>query len=327
MKNNFQNFQFLRLFIVTITFATLCCFSIFVIGIIEFVFSFAQNQTFLTTKYFQGNYSICNADLACLYDYTQYPVSFASTNLTVWRVFVALTFILGLAGFITIGYLLGYHIFLNCKGLTTYEHVTRNRNLEKENIGTEEKTIRNSDCSCKSQPPPKKVPKKISEDLDSLRNEGTSVNKQQKISTIADGNLRMNTSHNLILPPLIPQSASRPLPKLPKFEDGTRVNNKTRKKKLKPIDDPFELDDFTKAVNFIKQSTYMKAADEPDKEESENREEYVKHNKINLGSDDGGSILTEQNIVRSSMTPPIENYTYKPTSSLSYYNSKQGAKL
>jgi hypothetical protein len=35
----------------------------------------------------------------------------------------------------------------------------------------------------------------------------------------------------------------------------------------------------------------------------------------------------EQNIVRSGMTPPIENYTYKPTSSLSYYNSKQGAKL
>jgi hypothetical protein len=181
------------------------------------------------------------------------------------------------------------NFFKDVKGFTTYEHVTRNRNLEKEHQGTEEKNIRNSDC-CKSQPPPKKFPKKISEDLDSIRNEGTSINKQQQqISTIADGNLRMNTSHNLTLPPLIP--ASRPLPKLTKFEDGTRGNNKPRKKKLKPIDDPFELDDFTKAVNFIKQSTYMKAADEPDKEESENREENVKHNKIHLDSDDGGSIL------------------------------------
>ncbi len=164
--------------------------------------------------------------------------------------------------------------------------------MEKENNGKEEKKTENSGCCLKSEPPPKKVPKKISEDLDSLRNEGTSVNKQQQISTIADGNLRMNTSQNLNLPPLKPQSASRPLPKLGKFEDGTRVNNKPRKKKLKPIDDPYELDDFTKAVNFIKQSAYMKGADEPDKEESENREENFKHNKINLDSDDGGSILT-----------------------------------
>ena len=49
--------------------------------------------------------------------YIEYPVSFASTNLTVWRVFVALTFVLGLAGFLAIGYLLGYHIFLRSRVL------------------------------------------------------------------------------------------------------------------------------------------------------------------------------------------------------------------
>ena len=144
-----------------------------------------------------------------------------------------------------------------------------------------------------------------------------------------DGIARLNAPQNLSLPPLTPLSASRPLPKLPKFEDGTRVNNKPRKKKLKPIADPYELDDLSKAINFIKQSAYMKAADEPDREESENREESAQPNKINLESDEGGSIIwpQEQNTHRSNMTPPMENYSYKPTSSLSYYNSKQGAKL
>lgn len=204
--------------------------------------------------------------------------------------------------------------------------MTRNRNTGEENKEKSQvkvKVKRNNCCETNK----KITVKKISTDLDSIKNERTSTNlkqENQQLPTVSEEYSRSRTQ-NMLLPPL--SSNVRPLPKLSKTEGLNKVN-KQKRKNLKPIDDPYELDDFNKIANFIKQTPYIKNENEISNNKFD-KEESVKPDKVSLDSDEGGSILwpKEKNSFRSNHASPLENYSYKPSSANGIYSSKRNDKL
>lgn len=89
-----------KYFFISIIFAFIGSLLIFIISLIQFSYSFINNinneLTFLK----------CNNTCQVL------PLVFIQSDINVWRVFVAITFIIALVSTILVGYLVFYHIYL-----------------------------------------------------------------------------------------------------------------------------------------------------------------------------------------------------------------------
>ena len=107
---------------------------------------------------------------------------------------------------------------------------------------------------------------------------------------------------------------TRPLPlsktRLPKIDDFDKTKEKKPKHKKHKKDQ--ELEDFSKAPNYVKEEPKVN----------------VEAEGIEIRSD-GGSILwpNEYNNSHRSVTPPLENYTYTPVSSANGIHDKRSEKL
>ncbi|CAF1001235.1 unnamed protein product [Brachionus calyciflorus] len=125
-----------KIFIMAIVSAFIGALAIFIIGLVEFIFSFYDIQYFLTKKFYNFDSPLCNPT-KCDENSKFLPI-FAPVRLTGWRAFIMITTILALVACILIGYLIGYHLFLKINNMSTFEHSVK---LRQESEKKEQKKI------------------------------------------------------------------------------------------------------------------------------------------------------------------------------------------